>query len=145
METWNNLTISITMIVVVSVVFAGIGVLVWLDQRGKTVRRELENQERMLALERGLPLDDAAITRYRTLGAIALTVPIVAFVVALTTTSLMFAFKEQYDWPWWLLTVIWGVAGIVSVVTVATTVGRMDRPGRGRWETETTERKPDGQ
>lgn len=67
-------------------VFAGIAVLVWLDQRGKTQRRRLEHVERLKAIEAGVSLPDAEVARCQALGAVGVAAVISSMSAAIIGT-----------------------------------------------------------
>ena len=101
----------------ISALFGGIGLCVWLDQRGKTRRRELEHAERMRAIELGRPLDDAAVARLNALGAIGVAVPISALSAAAIGSS--FALLVQYSrLRFAIIAVIWVVCGAVCLAVL---------------------------
>jgi len=106
--------------------FGMIAVFVWLDQRGKTQRRQLEHAERMRALDRGVPLQDAETARWNALGAIGVAVPVSAFSAAALATGLLMIKPEI---AFVALVVLWPVAGVVSLVSTLVVLAYFrDRP-----------------
>lgn len=116
----------------VAVFIGGIAVCVWFDQRGKTRRRELEHAERMLAIEHGRPLDDAAVARSKALGAIGVAVPVVSLSAGAMGSFVALAFKD----PWFqfaAFAVNWVICGAVALVVVPTVLMRFrERPSADR-------------
>ncbi len=103
--------------------FGGIALLSWIDYLKKRKDRELSHQERLKALELGHPLPDIEIARSGTestravmLGIIGLLVPISVIGMAVGATAIVFdQGEESIHLP--LNATIWGVAGLVSLVT----------------------------
>lgn len=102
-----------------AVFIGGIAVCVRYDQQGKTRRRELESAERMRAIELGMPLNDAAVARYKALGAIGVAVPIVSLSAAAIGSYFALLFKEP-EWQFGLIAVIWVVCGTICLVVLPT-------------------------
>jgi len=116
--------------------FGGITAWVWIDSRNKRHERELKHAERLKALELGHSLPDAEIAKAGAelghawaLGLTCTFVPLGLVGIALGATALVFA--QEMDWPRFpLLCVIWGVVGVISIVTVSCCMGAMSRkPG----------------
>ena len=109
--------------------FGGLALLLWIDSRSKAKERELAHIERLKALELGQPLPDAEVARHQSeasrawaAGVAALIVPLGLGGVAIGATSLVFgATDPRFHVP--LLSIIWGVCGIVSLVTVSVGLG----------------------
>jgi hypothetical protein len=131
--------VEVTMAVVL---FAGIVLCVWLDQRGKTRRRQMEHVERMRALELGRSLDDAATSRADALAAIGASIGISSFAAAALATCFMIYYPlEALDGKasFYLLLLIWPVcalaAGGVALACIIT-LG-WHRPAEGESADET--------
>jgi hypothetical protein len=88
----------------------------WLD--AADAQRQVAHLERMKALEKGLPLPDADIARSTALATIGVLVPLFMAAAAAGGTALVYLWSSEA--PQVLLYVIWGVAGLVSLVTVTT-------------------------
>lgn len=112
------------------VLFAGIALCVYFDQRGKTRRRELEHAERMRALELDRPLDDAAVTRNKALGAIGVAVPVVSMSGAVVGSCVSLGIEM----PWRLAAFLvnWIVCGAVCVAVLPLLVRRLQVPPPNR-------------
>lgn len=108
------------------VLFAGIALCVYFDQRGKTRRRELEHLERMRVIELGRPLEDAAVTRNKALGAIGVAVPIVSISGAVVGSCIALAIEM----PWRIAAFVvnWIVCGAVCVAVLPLLVRHMRVP-----------------
>jgi hypothetical protein len=105
--------------------FGGIGLIMWIDQKGKSRERELAHIERLKALELGQPLPDAAVaraqadaSRARAAGATMILVPLGMAGMAVGVTPLVFIFGGP-NLHLALLCVIWGVCGLVGLVGVS--------------------------
>jgi hypothetical protein len=122
----TDLILIVGNVIGISVFFGGIAVLVWLDQRGKTRRRELEHLERMRALELGRPLEDAEVARYKALGAIGVAVPIASLSAALVGTAFAFGFKEP-EYRYKALVVIWLICGITGLISFPAVMKRLQK------------------
>jgi hypothetical protein len=119
----------------------------WLDYRKKRQERETAHQERMKALELGIPLPDgdlawAAAERTRGLmaGLIGLFVPVLGALAAVIATAVLVGMGRHEDAqnifpmgalgvPWYgkVLFVIWPVWGVVSVVTSVLAIAALRR------------------
>ena len=110
-------------------VFAGIAI--WLENRRASRRRELEHVERMKAIESEYPLPDEDSSRHKILGGIGIVVPVGSLAVAAWSTQLILD-KEELLAPRWLLTVIWGVAGLVALVVGVVAAAAL-RPRKVNW------------
>ncbi len=111
----------------VAVLFGGIALLVWLDQRGKTRRRELEHVERMRAIELGRPLEDAAVARTKALGAIGVAVPVVSISGAVVGSCVALAMSEPL-WRFGAFFVTWVSCGTVCASILPLLVRRLNAP-----------------
>ena len=100
------------------------------DQRGKMRRRELEHEERMRAIAAGVGLDDAAVARYRALGAVGVAVPVTSLSVAVAGSCFALAFDEP-QFQFGLLAVVWVVCGAVALAALPATVARLRESPRG--------------
>ena len=104
--------------------FGSIAVCVWLDQRGKTRRRELEHDERMKAIELGRPLDDATVARTQALGAVGVAVPIATMSAACIGSLFAFMFDESV-WRFTTLAVVWAVCGIICLTVLPIVLAKL--------------------
>ena len=119
--------------------FGGIAILMLIDGRNKAQERKLTHAERLKALEMGQPLPDAEVARARSdasrawargLSAAAASLGMAG--AAVGATALLVGRDEPHTLlP--LLSVIWGVCGLVALVAVAVGQGaarRRDVPGK---------------
>ena len=126
---WGGLSAALALLAL----FGGIALLMLIDGRSKAKERELVHAERMRALELGQPLPDAEVARARSdasrawargLSAAAASLGLAG--AAVGATALLVGRDEPRTLlP--LLSVIWGVCGLVALVAVA--VGQ----GAARW------------
>jgi hypothetical protein len=93
--------------------------------KNETRRVENAHVERMKVLELGLPLPDADLARYKaennktaTAGAVAMVVPFTMAASAVGVTALILARASELPLQIALLCTVWGVCGLVSLVTV---------------------------
>ena len=131
--------------------FGGLGLLMWIDGRGKAQERQLAHAERLRALELGQPLPDAEVARARADTSRAWAVALVALLVplglaggAVGATALLLERRSAWDSLMPPLATIWGVCGVVSIVVVSLSFGALrrrkeprgheDRPPRARYE-----------
>ena len=122
--------------------FGGIALCVWLDQRGKTKRRELEHVERLRALELGRPLEDAETARADALGSIGVSLGVTCFAAAAVATCFVLYLLES-DLRVHLLLAIWVICGLVGGgITAACVLAlgprRATTPPAKRGDEETT-------
>jgi hypothetical protein len=111
--------------------FGSIGLLMWIDQRGKATQQRQQHEQRLRALELGRELPDAAVARAEASSSRAWAAAMVGFFVPLLTlgagvgtTALVLSFAaETIHLP--VLCVVWGVAGLVCIVAVTTSLGTM--------------------
>jgi len=103
--------VEVTMAVVL---FAGVVLCVWLDQRGRTRRRELEHVERLRALDMGRPLDDAETGRTAALATIGVGVGVSSFAAAAFATCFVLYYLLEGNASFLLLLVIWPVCALVA-------------------------------
>ncbi|MBY0527640.1 MAG: hypothetical protein K2R98_29855 [Gemmataceae bacterium] len=118
--------------------------LAYLYYRYESRQRELQHTERMRALESGHPVPDGEIAqasadtnRAWAIGLVALLVPAIMAGAALWGTAMVFNHGENPSIHLPLTCVIWGVSGLVSLVTVATGLGVLAcrrKPKRGAEE-----------
>lgn len=116
--------------------FGGIGLLMWIDSRGKAQERQLSHAERLKALETGQTLPDAEVARYNAeasrawaAGFATLVITVGMGGVAVGATSLVFQFAESgIQVP--LLSVIWGVCGLIALVAVCLGLGALGQRER---------------
>ena len=94
------------------IVFAALAV--WLDGKRKARQRELEHIERLKAIECGYPLQEEESGRHKMVGGFGITTPIIAMMAATWTTEEILKFSDAQA-PRWLLAVVWGVCGVVSL------------------------------
>jgi hypothetical protein len=86
--------------------------------------REMEHAERMRALETGQPLPEAFVTRIRAAGSIGTLVPIAVATAAAASSVMLFQNPPPLgatappDLQMIMLGVIWGVSGLVVLLTV---------------------------
>ncbi len=116
------------------VFFGGIALITWIDQRGKTRRREIEHTERMKSIELGHNLPDAEVARAQAERARARTAVLTATLVPLfmalaavggTVVTLLWIEASGILIP--VLCTLWGVCGVVCIVTVSVTMGTIER------------------
>jgi hypothetical protein len=122
-------------------------------------RKEQQHLERMKSLELGLPLPDAEIARAKAesnrssvTGAIGILVPLAAMCGAAGTTALLLAKEHPVSFQLPLLCTVWGVCGLISVVTVVLSLIALgtsprstpvqDRPQRGSETGKMSAREP---
>jgi hypothetical protein len=106
------------------VFFGGIALVMWIDSKGKAHERELAHAERLKALETGQTLPDAEVARARAESSRAWAAALTAILVALGmtgaavgSTAMVFRHTDPAKHlP--LVAVVWGVCGLVSLVTV---------------------------
>jgi hypothetical protein len=122
----------------------GAALLRWVEFKRSAAERELAHQERLKALELGQPLPDAEVARLkaesealqanlnasgnRSAGAVAacIFVPLFMAGAAVGGTSLVLIFANAgLHLP--MVCTIWGVTGLVSLVTVTTTAAALRR------------------
>jgi hypothetical protein len=136
--------------------FGGLALLMWIDGRNKGRERQLAHAERVKSLEMGQTLPDAEVARASAsaqrawaVGLVALLVPLGLAGTAVGATALIFIYASAgVQLP--LLCVIWGVCGVVSLVTVTTglgvlAVGRRESPtsaGENDESRQPAERRP---
>jgi uncharacterized membrane protein YbhN (UPF0104 family) len=117
--------------------FGGIGLLMWIDHRSKIREKEHAHAERMKALEVGQPLPDADVARSGADASRAWAAALTAILVSLGmagaavgATALVFRMGDAHvHLP--LVCVVWGVCGLVSLITVTGGLDAMRRRGRG--------------
>jgi hypothetical protein len=115
--------------------FGGIGLLMWIDQRGKARQRELEHTERMKALELGHTLPDAEVARAQADGSRTTAAALVATFVSLilmaaasgATALVLYLADPRYQLA--LLCTIWGVCGLSTFIIVLECLHVMRRRG----------------
>jgi hypothetical protein len=117
--------------------FGGIALCIWASSKAEIQKRQLEHAERMKALELGRPLPDAEIawagadrSRATAAGTIGTLVPLGLIGAALGGTAITFSFTYDATWRGILAAIIWGVCGLVSLVTAGTALGVLGRQGR---------------
>jgi len=132
---WGGLSAALALLAL----FGGIALLMLIDGRSKAKERELVHAERMRALELGQPLPDAEVARARSdasrawargLSAAAASLGMAG--AAVGATALLVGRDEPRTLlP--LLSVIWGVCGLVALIAVSVGLGaarRRDVPGK---------------
>jgi hypothetical protein len=114
--------------------FGSIGLLMWIDQRGKAEGQRQQHEQRLRALELGRELPDAAVARAAASSSRAWAAALVGFFVPLMAlgagvgaTALVLA-QAAEGIHLALLCTIWGVAGLICIVAVATSLGAMHQP-----------------
>jgi hypothetical protein len=126
--------IGIGALLALLIVFGGLAVT--LDYRKKTRERELAHAERMKALELGRSLQDAAVveayatsSRAHGAAAIGVLVPIAMAGAAVGGTFILLTWGNGGNrLPH--ICVVWGVCGVVSLVTVVMSLAILARRGR---------------
>jgi hypothetical protein len=111
--------------------FGSIGLLMWIDQRGKATQQRQQHEERLRALELGRELPDAAVARAEASSSRAWAAAFVGFFVPLlalgagvgATALILTQASEGIHLP--VLCTVWGVTGLICVVSVATSLGTM--------------------
>jgi hypothetical protein len=108
--------------------FGGIALLMWIDSRNKRHERELRHAERIKALELGQSLPDGEVARAHADQARAWVLGLICFIVppclvgtAVGATALILDMAAP-GIHLALLCVIWGIAGLVSLVTVTSSL-----------------------
>lgn len=124
MEFW---VVAFANVAGLAVLFGGVVACVRFDQKGKTRRRELEHNERMRAIELGRPLDDAAVARFRALGAVGVAVPVTSLSAAVIGGSFVLVIQDSVL-RLLALAVVWGVCGLVCMVTLPVVLARLREP-----------------
>jgi hypothetical protein len=98
-------------------------------------KQEQAHRERMKALEQGVLAEvlraQGDMTRARAAGAVGVLVPVVLAAAAAAGTGLVLSWADAI-WRVTVLCVIWGVCGVVSLVTVTTSLDVLRRGSRGR-------------
>jgi hypothetical protein len=122
--------------------FGGIALCMWVDQRGKWRQRELENAERMKALEQGLPLPDAEIaraeaekSRARAAGAVGVLVPLFTLAASVGSTAIVLAYQKHSETPIAFATprstaplvTIWVVCGVIVTAALVLSIRNLRR------------------
>jgi hypothetical protein len=113
--------------------FGGIGLLVWLDKRGKAHERELIHKERIKALEEGRTLPDAeeahawaAASRAWAAGMTASAIVLGLGGIAVGATALVFQHATPgQQLP--MVAIVWGVCGVVSLVVAVVSLSLLFR------------------
>jgi hypothetical protein len=136
--------------------FGGIALLVWVTQKGEEQKRKLQAErdaqqrevahvERMKALELGQPLPDADVaranaerTRARWIGIVGLVVPLGTAGLGLVVTVLVLVLAHTTIVP--ALGIVWGVIGLVSLVSVSLSLSNLQKINQGRLRAETADR-----
>ena len=116
--------------------FGGIGLLMWIDYKGKAREKELAHAERLKALETGQALPDAEVARSgaeasRAWAAGLTTVTIVLGMAgaAVGATAMVFTnAAPSIHLP--LSCVVWGVCGAVGLTTVSLGFAAMRQKSR---------------
>lgn len=89
-------------------------------------QRDCKQRELLTALEAGEPLPDADIARATAVGFIGTLVPVVAFLAAIVGS--WFVMNRPFmALQYVVLIVIWGVTGLVSLVTVKSSLSMLFR------------------
>jgi hypothetical protein len=124
--------------------FGGIALLVWVSQKGEAEKkkleherelqkRQLEHAERLKALEVGQPLPDADVaraqadqSRFRAAGLVAVLVPLAMAGAAIGSTPIILNHSWEGSFQG-VLYAVWGVCGLVSLVTVTNCISVLNR------------------
>lgn len=128
MDPWQTAAVVAANVIGVGVMFGGIALCVRFDQQGKTRRRELEHVERLRAIELGRPLEDAAVARYKALGAIGVGVPIASLSAAVMGTAFCMHLITSMDWRLVAFAVNWIVCGAVCITALQLVGQRFRQP-----------------
>ena len=107
--------------------------------RANMRKLEMRHQERLRALERGIPLP-AEDERARFAGRTALLVPMVVMISAATVTSFLVVYKTENLFA--VALSVWVVAGVVSLAAVTggvAMIGRLAQIDSGKEEEEEPE------
>lgn len=103
-------------------------IMIVLGFRFQFRKQDQRHQERMKALDQGVLPEilqaQAETTRARAAAAIGLVVPLFMAGAAVGGTALILTWPEA-SWRLPVLCTIWGVCGVVSLVTVATSLGTL--------------------
>jgi hypothetical protein len=109
-------------------------VMMVLALRGQSIKLERAHRERMKALEMGLLPEvlraQGDNARTRAAGAVGVTVPLLMAGAAVGGTYLVLTWGDL-SWRLTVLCVIWGVCGVVNLVTVTTSLDVLRRASRG--------------
>jgi hypothetical protein len=124
--------------------FGGIALLVWASNKGEAEKkklqherelkqREMEHAERLKALELGQPLPDGEVaraqaerSRFRAAGLVAVLVPLAMGGAGVATTAIILG-QWMTQVGSGVLYTVWGVCGLVSVVTVGNCISVLNR------------------
>jgi hypothetical protein len=125
-------------VAVLALVFFGFWVRHHYKQAGR--KADQQHQERMKVLDVGLPLPDAELaraqsehSRINTAGAIGILVPLFMAGAATGVTALIVTRPDAHvNFQVALLCTVWGVAGLVSLVTVILSLAAIRRGSGGR-------------
>jgi hypothetical protein len=125
----TQLLVVLTELLVALTLFGGIALCVWLDQRGKTKRRELEHVERLRALELGRPLEDAETARADALGSIGVSLGVTC-IAAAALTSCFALYLLESELRVLVLLAVWAICGLTGGGIAAACVVAL-RPRKG--------------
>jgi hypothetical protein len=138
-------------LVILLAFFGGIGFLVWLDHKGKLRQREMEQAERIKSMELGQELPDIALAwakadlaQTRAAAAIGILVPLILVGAMVGLTVLVLHWTEpRYQMP--LLIILWGIGGVVSLVTALVSLSALRRSDHTESEGEAEESDEEGE
>lgn len=118
----------VAIVIMVFIFLAAISLWIVIDKQHKEKIRKLEQEERLLALEKGLPLPDATVSKNLALGAIGVTIPIACLSAALITSALLLPIEESMN-RFVGFIVVWGVCGLICITTLPIVLGMLrDKP-----------------
>jgi hypothetical protein len=141
--------------------FGGIALLIWAGNKGEAEKKRLEHErelkqremvhaERLKALELGQTLPDAEVARaqaerarYRAAGAIAVLVPLFLGGAGVGTTPILLNHTWGEAHLNGVLYTVWGVCGLVSLVTVTNCIGVLNRRDKRAAEADRVARSSD--
>jgi hypothetical protein len=107
-----------------------LSLIIWWGIRHEQRKAELIHTERMIALERGIPLPDAEIARCRALGWIGVVVPVVSLGVAIGATALLVPPRISSPSLGGLIAV-WSASAAAAVAAVIAAIVRLRSPASG--------------
>lgn len=105
---------------------ASVTYLAYLYYRFNVHQRDCKQRELLTALEAGQPLPDADIARATAVGFIGTLVPLAAFLAAVVGSWLVLN-RSFMALQYVVLIVIWSVTGLVSLVTVKSSLSLLFR------------------
>jgi hypothetical protein len=140
--------------------FGGIALLVWAGNKGEAEKkklqheqdlkqREMEHAERLKALELGQTLPDGEVarahaerSRFRAAGLVAVLVPLAMGGAAVGSTPIILNHSWEGSFQG-VLYAVWGVCGLVSLVTVVNCISVLNRREKKPADTDRSARSSD--